>query len=44
MAASFLKGAKLICPSKASLLMRLRALEENTKWNSDRLVIQLATD
>ena len=31
------------CLSKASLLRRIRVLEENTIWNSDRLVKQLAS-
>ena len=31
------------CPSKASLLMRIRVLEENTTGNFDRLAIQLAS-
>ena len=31
------------CPSKASLLRRIRVLEENTTRNLDRLAIQLAS-
>ena len=31
------------CPSKASLLRRIRVLEENTTCNLDRLAIQLAS-
>ena len=31
------------CPSNASLLRRIRVLEENTTYNLDRLSIQLAS-